>query len=143
MMHEWKVWFELIKRVLLSIGVEIIIVWFVKKTSWNIGVLWEYCVPKAWVQGWKVYKVLCIEHYVVEDLWARVPIGIGCCIGCWRPLGQSSHWHRLLKPLGQWSFGSVVVDLWAGVPFGTILVVEDRRACVPFVIVLHCCGLSW
>jgi hypothetical protein len=40
-------------------------------------------------------------------------------------------------------FGSVVVDLWAGVSFGTVLVVEDRRACVPFGTVLHCCALSW
>jgi hypothetical protein len=29
MMHEWKVWFELIERVLLPVGVEIIIVWSV------------------------------------------------------------------------------------------------------------------
>jgi hypothetical protein len=28
MVHEWKVWFELIERVLLHVGVDIIIVWF-------------------------------------------------------------------------------------------------------------------
>jgi hypothetical protein len=65
----------------------------VKKTGWNIGVLWEHCVPKAWAWDWKMYMVLSIEHCVVKDLRASVPFGIAC----WRPLRQCSLWHSVLK----------------------------------------------
>jgi hypothetical protein len=66
MMYEWKVWFELIERVLLPVGVEIITVWFeiwisnydLKSNWWvllpvGVEIIIVWYVKKT---GWKYIK---------------------------------------------------------------------------------------